>query len=105
MEGMICRSTRKIHYDFHYREETKMNPDLWVQGLILKLLEATHGQWIYRNIQIHNAVTGTQVTLQKEAIQWEIKEQMELGETGLLEEDHWMVDVNFGDLENTSGEQ
>jgi hypothetical protein len=30
---------------------------------------------------------------------------MELGEAGLLEEDNWMLEVNLGDLENTSGEQ
>jgi hypothetical protein len=30
---------------------------------------------------------------------------MELGEAVLLEEDHWMMEVNLGDMENTSGEQ
>ncbi len=35
----------------------------------------------------------------------EIEEQMELGEAGLLEEDNWMLEVNFGDMENSSGEQ
>jgi hypothetical protein len=79
----------------------------WVQGLILKLLEATHGQWIYRNIQIHDMVAGTQVTLRKESIQREIEEKMEMeqGVAGLLEEDHWMMEVNLGDMETTSGEQ
>ncbi len=38
-------------------------------------------------------------------IQWEIKEQMKLGEAGLLEEDLWMMEVDLGDLENTSGEK
>jgi hypothetical protein len=60
MEGMICRSMRKIQYGFHYWEGTTTNPNSWVQGLILKLLEATHKQWIYRNVQIHDTVTGTQ---------------------------------------------
>jgi hypothetical protein len=63
-----------------------------------------HRQWIYRNIQIHDAVTGMQVTLRKEVIQREIKEQMELGQGRLLEEDQWMMEVNLGNLENTSGE-
>ena len=59
-----------------------------------------------RYTAIYESMTRlTQVTLQKEAIQWEIKEQMELGKVGLLEEDHWMMEVNLGDLENTSGEQ
>ncbi len=84
MEGVICRSTRKIQYNFHYWEGTKTNPNRWAQGMILKLLKATHGQWRYCNIQIHDAVTGTQVTLQKEAIQREIEEQIEVREAGLL---------------------
>ena len=33
----------------------------------------------------------------------EIKCQQELGDAGLLEEDKYLADVNFGDLENTSG--
>jgi hypothetical protein len=43
--------------------------------------------------------------LRKEAIQRRIEEQMELGKEGLLEEDHWMMEVNLGDMETTSGEQ
>jgi hypothetical protein len=38
-------------------------------------------------------------------IQREIMEQMESGEAGLLEEDHWMMEVTLEDLENPSGEQ
>ncbi len=44
-------------------------------------------------------------SLHKEAIQCQIEEQIELGNAGLLEEDHWMMEVNLGDMENTSGEQ
>jgi hypothetical protein len=105
MEEMISKSMRTIQYDFHYRKGTSMKPECWAQGLILKLMEATHGQWIYYIIHIHDAVVGTQVTLWKEAILKEIEEQMELGEAGLLEEDNWMLEVNLGDMENSSGEQ
>jgi hypothetical protein len=96
---------RKIQYNFHHQEGTQMNSTCWAQGLIQKLLKATHGQWTYHNIQIHDAVAGTQATLRKEAIHREIEEQIELGEAGLLEEDHWMMEVNLGDMESTSGEQ
>jgi hypothetical protein len=30
---------------------------------------------------------------------------MEMGTTGLLEEDQWMMEVNLGDMENSSGER
>jgi hypothetical protein len=93
-------STPVSHFRGHANQSWQ-----WAQGLILKLLKATHGQWLYWNVQIHDTVLGTQVTIRKEAIQKEIKEQMELGETGLLEEDNWMLEVSLGDLESTSGEQ
>ena len=105
MEGMICKRMRSIQFDYHHHQGTHMKPKRWASGLIQKLLEATHGQWIYRNIQIHDSVAGTQVTLRKEAIQREIEEQLAMGGIGLLEEDQWILEVNLGDLENTGGEQ
>jgi hypothetical protein len=105
MEGMICSKMREIQLDYHHRHGASMNPKRWTCGLIQKLLETTHGQWIYRNIQIHDSVSGAQIILRKEAIQKEIEEQMEMGGDGLLEEDQWMLEVNLGDLENTSGER
>jgi hypothetical protein len=105
LAGMICSKIREIQLDYHHRHGTSINPQRWTRGLILKLMETTHGQWIYRNIQIHDSVSGTQITLRKEAIQKEIEEQMERGGDGLLEEDQWMLEVNLGDLENTSGEK
>jgi hypothetical protein len=105
MEGMISKRMQEIQRTYHIRKGTWVSPEQWAQGLILKLLKATHGQWIYRNIQIHDTVVGTQATLRKESIQQEIKEQMEWGKEGLLEEDHWMMEVNLGNMETTSGEQ
>ncbi len=105
MAGMICKGMRKIQHDHHHRQGTRMSTDRWAQGLIIKLLEVTHGQWIYRNIQIHDAVTGTQVTWHKEELLSDIEEQLELGEEGLLEDDHWLLEVKLGDLESTTGEQ
>ncbi len=73
MEDMICKRRRTIQQDNHCRVGTRMSLSRWAQGLILKLLETTHGRWIYRNIQIHDNVAGTQATLRKESIQREIE--------------------------------
>jgi hypothetical protein len=105
MEGMIGKSMRGIQGLYHFRQGTHLSPDRWAQGLVLKLLEAMHGQWIYRNIQIHDWVAGTQATLRKEELQREIEKQLELGTTELLEEDQWLVEINLGDMESTAGEQ
>ena len=65
------------------------------------LLEVTHGQWLYRNIQVHDMISGTLVTLWKEELQLEIKWQQELGTAGLLDEDCYLVECNLGDLEDS----
>ena len=105
MEGIVCHNMQMIQRLYHLQAGTRTSPERWAKGLILKLLEATHDQWLYRNIQIHDSVAGTQANLRKEEIQQEIEEQMEMGSDGLLDEDLWMMEVNLKDLETTSGEQ
>ena len=68
----------------------------------MKLLEATHGQWLYRNVQVHDSATGTLATKRKEEIQRWIEDQIELGEEGLYEKDHYLLEVNPEDLETMS---
>ena len=63
--------------------------DAWAQGLVLKLLEATHVQWLYGNVQVHYTVSDIKATERKEEIQKYIEEQMEIGEQGLEGRDHF----------------
>ena len=65
----------------------------------------THGQWLYRNVQVHNAIAGTRVTRRKEQIQRKIEHQLELGATGLLQEDRYLMEINLEDMESTLGER
>jgi hypothetical protein len=105
MEGMISKQARQIQALYHYSAGTKASPEKWAMGLVQKLLEATHGQWLYQNVQIHDKVVGTMATLRKEAIQKEIEEQMEQGGDSLLEEEQWLMEVNLGDMEESSSER
>ena len=74
--------------------------DDWAQGLVVKLLEITHGQWLYRNVQVHNATSGIKATARKEEIQRFIKDQIESGEERLNERDNHLQAVNLEDLES-----
>ena len=49
----------------------------------MKLLKATHGQWLYQNVHVYDVATGLAATARKEEIQQLIKDQIELGEEGL----------------------
>jgi hypothetical protein len=105
MEGMISRRMREKQRLYRIQSGAGVSSERWAQGVILKLLETMHGQWLYRNVQIHDAVAGTLATVRKEALMQEIEEQREMGTDGLLEEDQWLLEINLGDLEEGSGER
>jgi hypothetical protein len=56
--------------------------------LVTRLLEVTHGQWLYRyrNMHMHDALTGDIAMRKKEDIWWELLDQMKLGGKGLEDE-------------------
>jgi hypothetical protein len=91
--------------DFKIVEGATTSLTNWTTGVIIKLLETVHGQWLYRCIQIHNSTWGTLATAEKEELQRVIEEQMEQGWSDLLDEDQYLAEVNLEDLEQSSGEK
>ena len=105
MEGMISRSL-VISQDIYWAQhDTGLETGRWARGLVVKLLELTHGQWLYRNVVVHDAKMGTLRTAQKENIQREIDKQLDLGSEGLLEEDQYLTEINLGDIEQEFGDK
>ena len=104
MEGMISAEILAIQSDFVDFGRCSLSLDVWARGLVMKLLEITHGQWLYRNVQVHDAVSGLKAVERKEELQREIEHQILLGGTGLDEQDRYLLEINVGDLETSSGE-
>jgi hypothetical protein len=103
LEGMIHSNFHRLQHAHYLACGLRKTGKWWAQQLIIKLLEITHGQWIYRNIQVHDRVTGLLATTRKEEIQMEIEAQQEFAFKGFLEEDAYLGECNLGDLEDTSG--
>ena len=100
MEGMISKEWVKLQQEHYTIFGGKYTPTKkWAQLLVTKLLEVTHGQWLYRNIQIHDSSTGLLATQRKEKLQKLIEDQLELGGSGLEEEDKFLPEINLDDLE------
>jgi len=47
MEGMISKEIAPIQADYIEMGGSMMSADKWAQGLVIILLEITHGQWLY----------------------------------------------------------
>ncbi len=105
MEGMVTRSIRKIQETYTTTDGSNLSPEKWTIGVVTKLLEATHGQWLYRCVQIHDRLNGTNGMLREEELQREIESQQEMGMEGLMEEDQYLAEVNLEDLESTTGKR
>jgi hypothetical protein len=102
MEGMVCQQLREIQEMFTVIEGSWLTPEQWTTGVVIKLLEATHGQWLYHCVQVHDRVQGTLAMQHKEELQQEIEAQQDQGVDGLLEEYQFLVEVKLEDLENNS---
>ena len=103
MEGMISKEMIEIQREHCGLDDIEITADQWAQGLITKLMEITHGQWLYRNVHVHDKVTGTLATRRKEELKEAILDQLYIGEEGLAEEDKYLLEINLKDLEHTSG--
>ena len=105
MEGMIPKEIRNIQEMYMLVEGETTSLTNWSTGLIVKLLEVVHGQWLYRCVQIHDKTRGMLATTKKEELQGEIEAQMEQGWSDLLEKDQYLAEVNLEDLEHLSREK
>ena len=105
MEGMISKELMLLDYYDILEDYATLPPETWAQQFVQKLLEATHGVWIYRNILMHDSTSGMLVSKEKEHLLREIEKQMELGGEGLAEHDKWMLEVNLGEMDISTGEK
>ena len=105
MEGMLSRELVEVQKYALVEKESRMMLDKWAKELVIRLLEISHGQWLYRNVIVHDRTAGELVTQWKEEIRKALEDQLELGEEGLEEEeDRYLLDINLDNLDTTSGE-
>jgi hypothetical protein len=105
MEGMVYRSIQGIQETYMTMEGSNLSPAQLTVCVITKLLEGTHGQWLYQCIHLHDRLNSINTTLRKEELQREIEPQQEIGMEGLMEEDQYLAEVNLEDLESSTGKR
>ena len=76
MEGMISSEALVIQAECVDLGGCSLSLDNWAKGLAIKPLEATHGQWLYRNMLVHDTVSGLKAAERKEELQREIEDQI-----------------------------
>ena len=57
MEGLISKEVLVIqqeYLDLRVACGTPTTPTSWAKVLIVRLIEITHGQWLYQNVHVHD---------------------------------------------------
>ena len=70
MEGIISKEMLVIqqeYLDLRGACGTPTTPTSWDKGLIVRLIEITHGQWLYQNV--NDTVIGLHTMRRKEELQ------------------------------------
>ena len=104
MEGMFSVHMICIQNDYHLWSGEGLSAKAWAGQLVVRLLEITHAQWVYRNIQVHDETRGSLRTAQKEQLLQAIEEEMEMGFDGFLDMDRSLASVALEDLEHSGGQ-
>ena len=99
MEGMIPNKLVCIYEDCYMVKGEGLSALPWASQLVVRLLEVTHGQYIYRNVQLLDEQQGTLGTREKEKLQRQIEAEMDLGFTNFLPMDRCLTDVTPDNLE------
>ena len=104
MEGVISRELVELQKFALVEAESPLTVDKCAKELVIHLLEITHGQWLYRNVVVHDRMAGDLASRCKEDIWQALEEQIELGKEGLEEKDKFLLEINLGEPDNSSGE-
>ena len=104
MEGMITMDMTSIQRKHVQTYRIHSDPSKWAQQLTIKLLEGTHGLWLYRNVMVHDRWAGEKANERKEDIQRQIEDQLD-SEEELLEEHQYLMEINLNDIAEGTGEK
>jgi hypothetical protein len=104
MEGMVSKELVELQKYALVEAESRLTVDKWAKELVIRLIEITHGQWLYRNVMVHDKTTGDLASQRKEDIHRALEEQLTLGEEGLEKDDKFLLEINLDELNDTTGE-
>ena len=78
--------------------ETRMTAKRWARGLIQKLLQMTHKQWLLRNARVHIKRKGDLTEEEHDKLLQKIERMMWIDPENLLREDHHLLEEDFDAL-------
>ena len=105
IEGKLTTEIRLIqakHLDIPASNKTVTK---WITGLISYLIKIIHSQWIYRNEVVHKRTADGLKRIEGANIRIAIRSQLKLGPSTLDDEDKFLVNHTFQEINQWHGEE
>jgi len=78
-----------------------LNGEDWTKQFISKILQITHGQWIFRNISLHDRIQGYLRNKKADEILHIINELSEVTPEEIPEDSRFLLEINFSELKKS----
>ena len=78
-----------------------LNGEDWTKQFILKILQITHSQWIFRNVSLHDRTQGYLRNKKADEILHIINELSEVSPEEIPENSRFLLEINFSDLKKS----
>jgi hypothetical protein len=103
MEGMLTKELSSLDASLDAQDDCTIEVSCWFKGLVKRLLEISHGLWIYRDLALHDDNSSILLTQHQERLLKGIENQLHQGQEGLREEDQWMLEIDMDTLTGPGG--
>jgi hypothetical protein len=95
LEGRICALWVELCYRDLAQRRIEKSADHWARGLMRRLLEIVHQQWLYWNATVHMKMEDNLTADQHRQILTRIKECLEIDPEELLEKNWDLLQLDF----------
>ena len=98
VEGRLCSIWLQHREADIARHRLRSTAESWAKGLIHRLLELTHRQWIYRNTEVHFVAEGGLTLRQHEELMDQVEDYATVDPDDLLPENRALLEIDFDAL-------
>jgi hypothetical protein len=73
LQGMISKETIAKQQHSYALDGSRLSLEEWSSRLTTRLLEITHGQWLYKNYKVHDLISGTIELQGRKICYWKLR--------------------------------
>ena len=105
MEGKVSKALFRLQETALTNSPSNMSIDSWAKKFTSHLLHITHGQWVFRNVTLHDASVGYRMECRRAALLQEIDKLSSIDPRSLPEGRRYLLEMDFSSLLEATAEK